>query len=105
MLARANAPRPCVIRKWVLVMPLLTSVLAAAACSSNSSTPSAPPPSPTAAAPPSTTPSSAAASVTTIKAVHTSLGTVLTDRKGVTVYPFEKDTGTKLTYYPVIPRG
>ena len=42
---------------------------------------------------------SSAAEGTTIQIAHTSLGTVLTDGKGVTVYLFEKDTGTKSTCY------
>jgi predicted lipoprotein with Yx(FWY)xxD motif len=41
----------------------------------------------------------AAAGATAIKTAHTSLGTVLTDGKGVTVYLFEKDTGTRSTCY------
>jgi predicted lipoprotein with Yx(FWY)xxD motif len=35
----------------------------------------------------------------TIKTAHTSLGTVLTDGKGITVYLFEADTTTKPTCY------
>jgi predicted lipoprotein with Yx(FWY)xxD motif len=35
----------------------------------------------------------------TIQTAHTSLGTVLTDSKGITVYLFEADTGTKSTCY------
>ena len=99
MLARAHAHRPFVIRRWVLVLPLVTSVLAAAACSSNASTSTPPPASHTGAPPPSAPPSSAAASAVTIKTAHSSLGTVLTDGKGITVYLFEKDTGTKPTCY------
>ena len=34
-----------------------------------------------------------------IKTGHTSRGTVLTDGKGITVYLFEKDTGTQPTCY------
>ena len=34
-----------------------------------------------------------------IKTAHTSQGTVLTDGKGITVYLFEKDTGTKPNCY------
>jgi predicted lipoprotein with Yx(FWY)xxD motif len=102
--------RSWVVRRWILAVPLATAALAAAACSSGSSSAAAPSatPSSTSSAPSSTSPASptAAASSTgtsgsgaTIQTAHTSLGTVLTDSKGITVYLFEADTGTKSTCY------
>jgi predicted lipoprotein with Yx(FWY)xxD motif len=72
-------------RRQVLAVPLAVAALAAAGCGG------------TTAATPSTGPSGPGAAV--IKTAHTSLGTVLTDRKGITVYLFEKDTGTTSTCY------
>jgi predicted lipoprotein with Yx(FWY)xxD motif len=87
-------------------VPLAAAALAAAACSSGSATSSsstatsAAPPA-TSAAPASVAPSStsAAAGAATIQIAHTSLGTVLTDGKGITVYLFEADTTPKPTCY------
>jgi predicted lipoprotein with Yx(FWY)xxD motif len=82
-------------------VPLAVAALTAAACSSSG----------TAAAPASTTapgsaaPGTAAPSGGTsgtsaaIKTAGTSLGTVLTDGKGITIYLFEKDTGTASSCY------
>jgi len=78
--------RSWVVRRWILAVPLATAALAAAACSSGSSS----------AAPSS---SGTSGSGATIQTAHTSLGTVLTDSKGITVYLFEADTGTKSTCY------
>jgi predicted lipoprotein with Yx(FWY)xxD motif len=87
---------PALIRRWMLAAPLATAALTAAACSGTSSTtPSSPPSHASAAA--SGGPS--AAEGITIKTAHTSLGTVLTDGEGITVYLFEKDTGVKPTCY------
>jgi predicted lipoprotein with Yx(FWY)xxD motif len=66
-----------------------TAALAAAGCAGAST------PQPGAASPSG----KAAAGVATIKTAHTSRGTVLTDGKGITVYLFEKDTGTKSSCY------
>ena len=112
---RTHAPswvaRRWVARRWVLAVPLVTAALAAAACSSGSSSAAAPSatPSSTSSAPSSTSPASSsaapsstgtsAAAGATIQTAHTSLGTVLTDGKGITVYLFEADTGTKSTCY------
>jgi predicted lipoprotein with Yx(FWY)xxD motif len=106
---RTHAPS-WVARRWVLAVPLVTAALAAAACSSGSSSAAAPSatPSSTSSAPSSTSPASSSAapsstgtsgSGATIQTAHTSLGTVLTDGKGITVYLFEADTGTKSTCY------
>ncbi len=100
---RTHAPS-WVARRWVLAVPLAAVALAAAACSSGSSSAAAPSatPSATSSAPSSATPSStgtSAAAGATIQTAHTSLGTVLTDGKGITVYLFEADTGTKSTCY------
>jgi predicted lipoprotein with Yx(FWY)xxD motif len=81
---------PIPARRRMLAGPLLAA-LTAAACSSTSSTPSA-----THAASPG---AAATSGGTAIKTAHTSLGTVLTDGKGITVYLFEKDTGTISTCY------
>jgi predicted lipoprotein with Yx(FWY)xxD motif len=40
-----------------------------------------------------------AAGATTIEASHTKLGTIITSGKGITVYLFEKDSGTKPSCY------
>jgi predicted lipoprotein with Yx(FWY)xxD motif len=77
----------------MLAAPLAAAALAAAACSTTPSTM----PSHASAAAASGGPS--AAEGITIQTTHTSLGTVLTDGKGITVYLFEKDTGTKPTCY------
>jgi predicted lipoprotein with Yx(FWY)xxD motif len=87
---------PALVRKAMLAAPLVPAALIAAACSSTSSTaPSSPPSHASAAA----SGGPAAAEGTTIKIAHTSVGTVLTDGKGITVYLCEKDTGTKPTCY------
>ena len=108
-------------RALMLAAPLAVAALGAAGC--GSSTPGSSGTSPSAAhaastaAGPSNGASSSAASASseaaTIKTAKTSLGTVLTDSKGVTVYLFEGDTGTKSTCYqqcasawpPVLTRG
>lgn len=100
---RPQTPVHTVHRGWILAVPLAAAILGAAACSSGTSSTSAAPPA-TSAAPASTSSaaSSAAASASggvTIKTAHTSLGTVLTDGKGITVYLFEADTTTKPTCY------
>jgi predicted lipoprotein with Yx(FWY)xxD motif len=75
--------------------------LLAAACGSSSSTSasgastSAPPASaPVASAPAASAPASAAPTVVMLKTDQTSLGTVLSDAQGFTVYWFAKDTST-----------
>ena len=104
---RPQTPGHAVLRRSILALPLAATVLAAAACSSASSSssaaPSAAPPA-TSAVPSATSPaaSSGGTSATggvTIQTAHTSLGTVLTDGKGITVYLFEADTTTKPTCY------
>jgi predicted lipoprotein with Yx(FWY)xxD motif len=106
---RPQTPVRTVHHGWILAVPLAAAVLGAAACSSGGSSTSAAPPA-TSAAPPSTTTapatspaaSSGATSASggvTIQTAHTSLGTVLTDGKGITVYLFEADTTTKPTCY------
>ena len=95
------------VRGWILAVPVAATLLAAAACSSTSSTssntaPSGAPSSTTtapAAASSSASNSGTAAGAVTIQTAHTSLGTVLTDGKGLTVYLFEADTTTKPTCY------
>ncbi len=103
---RPQTPVPTVLRGWILAVPLLAAALAAAACSSSTS--AAPPatsaPPTTSAAPPAASPAASnggtsAAGGVTIQTAHTSLGTVLTDAKGITVYLFEADTTTKPTCY------
>jgi predicted lipoprotein with Yx(FWY)xxD motif len=91
-------------RRWILATPLAVTALAAAACSSggNATSSSAAPPASSAAPAASAAPSStgtAAAGAITIKTGRTSLGTVLTDSKGITVYLFEADTTIKPTCY------
>ena len=82
---RTAARGRAVTRSWVLAVPLAVAALAAAGCGGSST-----------AAPSSGPPASGAA---VIKTAHTSLGSVLTDGKGITVYLFEKDTGTTSTCY------
>ena len=102
---RTHAPTRFVLRGLILAVPLAATVLAAAACSSNGSGSSAASssaaPSTTSAASPSAAPSSTATSATgaTIQTARTSLGMVLTNGKGMTVYLFEADTGPKPTCY------
>ena len=106
---RTHAPTQFVLRGLILAVPLAATVLAAAACSSSGSgssaaSPSAAP-STTSAAPSTTSPASPIAAPssggtgTAIQTAQTSLGTVLTDGKGITVYLFEADTGTTSTCY------
>jgi predicted lipoprotein with Yx(FWY)xxD motif len=96
-----HSSRNSVVRRWILAAPLAAAVLAVAACSSSTASPSAAPSAtsaaPAASAAPSSTGTSAGAA--TIQTAHTSLGTVLTDGKGITVYLFEADTTTKPTCY------
>lgn len=82
-------------RRWMLAAPLLAALTAAACSSGTSSTTPSTPSSTRAASPSGAAPSGG----TAIKTAHTSLGTVLTDGKGITVYLFEKDTGTKSACY------
>lgn len=82
--SRTPAPGRAVTRSWVLAVPLTVAALTATGCGA-SSTPA-----------PNGSPGSGAA---VIKTAHTSLGSVLTDGKGITVYLFEKDTGTTSTCY------
>ena len=82
--SRTPTPGHAVTRRWILAVPLAVTALAAAGCGGSST-----------AAP--TGPSGNGAAV--IKTAHTSLGSVLTDGKGITVYLFEKDTGTTSTCY------
>jgi predicted lipoprotein with Yx(FWY)xxD motif len=90
-----------VSRRWILAVPLGTAALAAAACGGSSSAPTSSPPATSAASPSAASPSSGTsdAGATSIKTAHTSLGTVLADGKGITVYLFEKDTGTASSCY------
>src|SRR5690348_12271729 len=83
--SRTPAPGRAVTRRWVLAVPLAVAALAAAGCGGSST------------AAPGSGPSGSGAAV--IKAAHTFLGSVLTDGKGITVYLFEKDTGTTSTCY------
>jgi predicted lipoprotein with Yx(FWY)xxD motif len=83
--SRTPAPGRAVTRRWVLAAPLAVAALAAAGCGGSST------------AAPSSGPSGNGAAV--IKTAHTSLGSVLTDGKGITVYLFENDTGTTSTCY------
>jgi predicted lipoprotein with Yx(FWY)xxD motif len=82
--SRTPAPGRAVIRWGALAVPLAVAALAAAGCGGSSTTA------------PSSPPGTGAA---IIKTAHTSLGSVLTDGKGITVYLFEKDTGTTSTCY------
>ena len=82
--SRTRAPGRAVIRRGVLAAPLAVAALAAAGCGGSSTAPSSSPPGSGAAV---------------IKTAHTSLGSVLTDGKGLTVYLFEKDTGTTSSCY------
>ena len=109
MPARTHRPGQPVRRGWILAVPLAAAVLAAAACSSGSSSSSSSTPTSTGAAASATSPASpsaapssggtSAAAAVTIQTAHTSLGTVLTDGTGATVYLFEADTTTKPTCY------
>jgi len=100
---RPHAPGHVVLRGWILAAPLVAAALGMAACSSGNSSTSAAPPA-TSAAPPATSPAASSGGTSTsggvmILTAHTSLGTVLTDGKGITVYLFEADTTTKPTCY------
>jgi predicted lipoprotein with Yx(FWY)xxD motif len=90
------------VRGWNLAVPAAVTLLAAVACSTSSTSSTSSTTAPSAA--PSAASSSASAGATaasgvTIQTAHTSLGTVLTDGKGITVYLFEADTTTKPTCY------
>lgn len=85
-----------VIRRSILAVPLAIAAMAAGCSGSTTAAPSTSSPH-TSAAPPSTGVSGAGAA--TIMTARTSRGTVLTDSKGITVYLFEKDTGTRSTCY------
>src|SRR3974377_2050621 len=89
------------VRNWVLAVPLATAALSAAACAGGNATSTAHPSAAPHSASDATSPSggTAAAGVAVIKTAHTSLGTVLADGRGITVYLFEKDTGTTSTCY------
>ena len=91
-------------------MSLAAVVLAADACSSSggggsssaaapSATPAATSAAPSPANPAASSGGTSAGGGVTIQAAHTSLRTVLTDGKGITVYLFEADTMTKQTRY------
>lgn len=82
--SRTPAQGRAVIRWGVLTVPLAVAALAAAGCGGSGTTASS-------------SPSGSGAAV--IKTAHTSLGSVLTDGKGITVYLFEKDTGTSPSCY------
>ena len=95
------APRPqtqgdAVLRRSILALPMAAAVLAAAACSSGSAAPSA---APSRTSPAASSGGTSATGGVTIKTANTSLGTVLTDGKGITVYLFEADATTKPTCY------
>lgn len=100
-IARDQSRNPRNTRRWAVVGPLAVAAVAlvAAGCSSasgNSPGRSAASSAATAApAPASSAPTAAAA----VMAGHTSLGTVLTDRRGITVYLFEKDAGPVSSCY------
>jgi predicted lipoprotein with Yx(FWY)xxD motif len=95
---RAQTSRLTATRRWMLAVPLAAAALTAAACSSSGSAAAlgSTPPAASTAAPSSAAPGTSAA---VIKTAGTSLGTVLTDGKGTTVYLFEKDTGTASLCY------
>lgn len=94
--ARIHMLIPALVRRWMLAAPLVTAALTMAACGGTSTTPSSTPPPAASGASPG---GGQAAGGTAIKTAHTSLGTVLADGKGITVYLFEKDTGIKSTCY------
>src|SRR5262245_4374051 len=71
---------------WGAAGMIAAGVLLTAACASSSS----PTSSPTSAA----TGAPAASGQATLKTGHTSIGTVLTDSKGMTLYTFAKDQGS-----------
>lgn len=85
------------VRRWMVIVPLAAATLTVAGCGGSSSTAASPPSSAAGAA--SASGGAAAAGGVVIKTGRTSRGTVLTDGKGITVYLFEKDTGTKPTCY------
>ena len=99
--------RKLISRVSIFPVLLVTAAIAATACSSASS-----PAPPEHSGSPAAANSNAAGGVI-VTAAKTSLGTVLTDGKGITVYLFEKDTGTMPTCYgacaaawpPVLTRG
>lgn len=100
-IARDQSRNPGNKGRWAMVGPLAAAAVAlvAAGCASASgSSPgrSAAPSAAKAAPPPSASAPTAAGAV---MAGHTSLGTVLTDRRGITVYLFEKDAGTVSSCY------
>lgn len=105
---RTQTSRLTITRRWILAVPLAAAALTAAACSSSGSAaaPGSTPPATSTAAPGSAAPGAAVpgggtpgTSAAIIKTAGTSLGTVLTDGKGITVYLFEKDTGTASSCY------
>jgi predicted lipoprotein with Yx(FWY)xxD motif len=93
-------PQPKLSHPRLLAVPFAAAAigLIAAACGSSTHTASSPAantstgpyPAATASAAPAPAPSAAAA----LTAAHTSLGTILADGQGRTVYLFEKDMGT-----------
>jgi predicted lipoprotein with Yx(FWY)xxD motif len=85
-----------VIRKSAVTIAVAAGAgLLAAACSSSSSSLPTTSPGPTSASAASTPSSPAATGTATLKTEHTSLGTVLANGHGFTVYWFAADHGTK----------
>ena len=88
---------------WAAGALLAAAATAAAGCSSSSSSSSSTQPAAASSgngrygAAPSSAPASAAAA--TVKTGTSSLGAILADATGRTLYLFEKDTGTKPTCY------
>ena len=79
---------------WAAGVLLASAALVAAGCSSSGSSSSAAQP---------TAPASAAAA--TVNTGTSSLGAILTDASGHSLYLFEKDTGTKPTCYGACAQG
>ncbi len=96
--------------RWWAAPVLAAAVVGLAACGSSSpSSSSTTPASPAAAAGSSSSPSSSSASSSQVKTASTSVGTVLVNSKGFTIYWFAIDTPTKsncsgscATYWPPV---
>jgi predicted lipoprotein with Yx(FWY)xxD motif len=88
-------------RRWVATVPFgfAAAGLIATGCGASTSRPTATGGSGYGATPTTTAPPAPPAAGSAITVGHTSLGSIITDGQGQTVYLFEKDTGTTSTCY------
>lgn len=99
--ARDQSRNPGNKARWAMVGPLAAGAIAlvAAGCASASGSSPGRSAAPSTATPAPAPNAPAPTAGVAVMAGHTSLGTVLTDGRGITVYLFEKDTGTVSSCY------